>query len=63
MRKRPHVVASVETYLDKYINYLLSYLDKNLAGTELVPELQTHTPNWFPPEKVILLGIAKLVPV
>jgi hypothetical protein len=33
------------------------------AGTELVPELQTHAPNWFPPEKVIFLGIAKLVPV
>jgi hypothetical protein len=33
------------------------------AGTELVPELQTHMPNWFPFEKVILLGIAELVPV
>jgi hypothetical protein len=35
----------------------------NLAGTKLVSELHTHAPNWFPPEKVILLGIAKLVPI
>jgi len=25
------------------------------AGTELVPELQPHMPNWFPFEKGILL--------
>jgi hypothetical protein len=34
-----------------------------LAGTESVLELQTHMPNWFPPEKRILLGVAELVPV
>jgi hypothetical protein len=34
-----------------------------MAGTELVPELQPHVPNWFSPEKGILLGIAELVSV
>jgi hypothetical protein len=34
-----------------------------MTNTELVPELQTHIPNRFPPEKSILLGIAELVPV
>jgi hypothetical protein len=32
-----------------------------LAGTELIPELQSNVPNWLSSENGILLGIAELI--